>query len=189
MSEQKKVPATEVDVQSVLQEAQKTGNLSEAKFMALLSIMMAKEARIAEKEAALEVALQARDAARKKESENYTIAKIENQKACKHLKGGKGRTRGQQRDPAVYFHTFTDGSRVIKCTLCSARWLPGDTDEYLSRNGSKIPNWTNIGWTRACEMAEDSSNKPSSSERFGGGQVVGAMPKTDKGTAIPNLQI
>ena len=190
MSNEKVVPATEVDVKSVLAEAQKTGNLSEAKFMALLSIMMAKEARIAEKEAALEVALQARDANRKRESENYTIAKIESQKNCKHLKGGKGRTRGQQRDPAVYGHTFTDGSIVIKCTLCGARWLPGDTDEYLTRNGSKIPNWTEIGWRRAQEMAEDSSNKASSSERFGGQQISAASTEAGKKlTLTPNLQL
>lgn len=185
----KKVPATEVDVNSVLQEAQKTGNLSETKFMALLSIMMAKEARIAEKEAALEVALKARDDQRRKESENYTVAKIQTQKNCKHLKGGKGRTRGQQRDPAVYAHTFTDGTIVIKCQLCGARWLPGDTDEFLKRNGNAIPNWTGIGWRRAQEMAEDSSNKASSSERFGGQQVSGEMPKTEKGLSIPNLQL
>lgn len=183
------VKATEVDVNAVLAEAQKTGNLSETKFMALLSIMMAKEARIAEKEAALESAYQARDAQRRKECENYTIAKIETQKNCKHLKGGKGRTRAQQRDPSVYAHTFTDGSIVIKCQLCSARWLPGDTDEYLTRNGSKIPNWTEIGWRRAQEMAEESSNRSSSSERFGGTQATGTAPKTDKGTSIPNLQI
>ncbi len=187
----KKVPATEVDVNSVLQEAQKTGNLSDSKFMALLSIMMAKEARIAEKEAALEVALKARDDQRRQESENYTISKIETQKACKHLKGGKGRTRGQQRDPAVYAHTFTDGKVVIKCQLCGARWLPGDTDEYLTRNGSKIPNWTGIGWRRAQEMCEDSSNKASSSERFGGSQFgtnISAEEKK-KTSVIPNLQL
>jgi hypothetical protein len=187
----KPVSATEVDVQSVLAEAQKTGNLSEAKFMALLSIMMAKEARLAEKEASLEVALKARDDQRKKESENFTISKIENQKACKHLKGGKGRTRGQQRDPAVFGHTFTDGTIVIKCQLCQARWLPGDTDEYLTRNGSKIPNWTGIGWRRAQEMAEDSSNKPSSSERFSGEHFVSAESKKAGKELMntPNLQL
>jgi hypothetical protein len=184
------VKPTEVDVNAVLKEAQATGNLSESKFMALLSIMMAKEARIAEKEAALEVALQARDLQRRKESENYTIAKIENQKNCKHLKGGKGRTRGQQRDPSVFPHTFTDGTIVIKCQLCSARWLPGDTDEYLTRNGSKIPNWTGIGWRRAQEMAEDSSNKASSSERFGGQQISSASTKAGKELVnTANLQL
>lgn len=185
---QKPVDA-DVDVKSVLQEAQKTGNLSEEKFMALLTIMMAKEARVAEKEASLEIALQARDKMRRRESENYTIAKIETQKNCKHLKGGSGRTRGQQRDPAVYPHTFTDGTTVIKCHLCSARWLPGDTDEYLTRNGSKIPNWTGIGWRRAQEMAEDSSNKPSSSERFASSVSTATMPKSKEGVSVPNLQI
>ncbi len=187
---QKSAP-TEVDINGVLAEAQKTGNLSETKFMALLSVMMAKEARLAEKEAALEVALKARDAQRRVESENYTISKIENQKNCKHLKGGKGRTRGQQRDPAVYPHTYTDGKIVIKCVLCGARWLPGDTDEYLTRNGSKIPNWTNIGWRRAQEMAEDSSNKASSSERFGGEHFISDVSKAagKELTKTPNLQI
>lgn len=185
---QQQKPA-DVDVKSVLQEAQKTGNLSEEKFMALLTVMMAKEARIAEKEAALEIALQAKDANRRRDSENYTIAKIETQKHCKHLKGGKGRTRGQQRDPAVYGHTFTDGTVVIKCQLCQARWFPGDTDEYLTRNGNKIPNWTGIGWRQAQEMAEDSSNKPSSSERFGQSVPTSKIPTNEKGAQVPNLQI
>lgn len=167
----------------------KKGNIvSEESLLALLTIMAAKEARIAEKEAALEEALKNRDAQRRRDSDNYTIAKIEAQKACRHLKGGKGRQRGQQRDPAVYSHTFTNGDRQIKCQLCGARWLPGDTDEYLTRNGSKIPNWTNIGWGRAQEMCEDSSNKPSSSERFAM-VAPGSAPKTHEGTAIKNLQI
>lgn len=182
-------PETEVNVQGVLQEAQKTGNLSEAKFMALLSVMMAKEARLAEKEAALEVQIKARDEQRKHESEQYTIAKIEAQKGCKHLKGGKGRTRGQQRDPAVYFHTYPNGDRVIKCTLCSAKWTPKDTADYLDRNGNKIPNWTGIGWREAFEMVEDSSNKPSSSERFGSSTPTSVMPTNEKGVQVPNLQI
>jgi hypothetical protein len=162
--------------------------VSEESLLALLTIMAAKEARIAEKEAALEVALQARDKQRRRDSENYTVSKIEAQKACRHLKGGKGRQRGQQKDPAVYMHTFTGGERVIKCNLCSARWLPGDTREYLTRNGSKIPNWTNIGWAEAVDMVEDSSNKPSASERFGQ-EKVGVMPKTDRGELPTNLQI
>ena len=165
-----------------------SAKMSEASLMQLLNIMAAKEARIAEKEAALEQALKARDMARRRDSENYTIAKIELQKACKHLKGGKGRQRGQQKDPAVYSHIFTDRTQVIKCQLCSARWLPGDTDEYLTRNGNKIPNWTGIGWRRAVEMAEDSSNRPSSSERFSE-QAQGTMPKNEEGLAVPNLQI
>ncbi len=132
--------------------------------------------------------MKARDQQRRRDSENYTVAKIEAQKACKHLKGGKGRQRAQAKDPAVYHHIFTDRTQVIKCQLCGARWMPGDTDEYLTRNGSKIPNWTGIGWRRASEMAEDSSNRPSSSERFAT-QAQGTMPKSDKGIDVPNLQI
>jgi hypothetical protein len=162
--------------------------VTEEALFQLLSIMAAKEARISEKEQLLEQALEAKDKARRRDSENYTVAKIEAQKACRHLKGGKGRQRGQQRDPSVYHHIFTDRTQVVKCNLCFARWLPGDTDEYLTRSGSKIPNWTGIGWRRALEMCEDSSNKPSSSERFAE-TVQGPAPKTDRGELPKNLQI
>lgn len=181
---------TEVDVNSVLAEAAKMGNLSDAKFNALLSLMMAKEARLAQKEAFLDEQIKARNEERKKESERYTIAVIENQKNCKHLKGGSGRTKSQQRDPAVYAHTFTDGKVHIKCTLCKAKWMPKDTADYLDRNGSKIPNWTGIGWREALAMAEDSSNRPSSSERFFAGareqQVTDAAREVAK---YANLQL
>jgi hypothetical protein len=182
------VKKTDVDVNAVIADAQKSGNMTDAKLSALLTIMAAKEARIAEKEEALEATLKARDAQRRRDSDNFTIAKIEAQKACRHLKGGFGRQRGQQRDPAVYSHVFTDGSRVIKCNLCQARWLQGDTDEYLTRSGMKIPNWTGIGWRRAQEMVEDSSNKGSSSERFAT-TAPGAAPKSTEGINIPNLQL
>lgn len=183
------VPATEVDINAVLQEAATKGSLSDAKFAALLSLMMAKEARIAEKEKLLNEQLEAREEERKRESERYTIAIIENQKACKHLKGGAGRTKGQQRDPAVYGHTFTDGKVHIKCTLCKAKWMPKDTVDYLDRNGNKIPNWTGIGWREALAMAEDSSNRPSSSERFFTGVREQLVSDTAREIAkAPNLQ-
>lgn len=163
-------------------------SVTEDSLLALLSIMAGKEARIAEKEALLEQALEAKDKARRRDSENYTVAKIETQKECRHLKGGKGRQRNQQRDPAVYHHTFTNGEVHIKCNLCSAKWYPGDTDEYLTRNGSKIPNWTGIGWRRAQEMCEDSSNKSSSSERFAR-REQGPAPRTSTGKLPENFQI
>lgn len=187
---QNPVPKTEVDINGVLQEAAKVGSLSDAKFNALLSLMMAKEARLAEKEAHLEEQIAARDEERKRESERFTISLIENQKNCKHLKGGSGRTRSQQRDPAVYAHTFTDGKVHIKCTLCKAKWMPKDTAEYLDRNGSKIPNWTQIGWREALAMAEDSSNRPSSSERFFAGSREQAVTDAAREVAkTPNLQL
>jgi hypothetical protein len=190
MSNQKQVPETEVNVDAVLAEAATKGSLSDAKFAALLSLMMAKEARLVQKEKLLDEQIAARDEERKHESERYTIAIIENQRKCKHLKGGVGRTKGQQKDPAVYGHTFTDGKVHIKCQLCKAKWMPKDTKEYLDRNGSKIPNWTGIGWAEAFEMAENSSNRPSSSERFFAGAAEQQVSDTAREIAkAPNLQL
>lgn len=182
----------EPDVARVIGAAKKSGSLDPDQFMAMLGLLVKKEARLAEKEAALEEALQARDAQRKHESESYTIAKIENQKACKHLKGGKSRTRGQQRDPNVFGHTFTDGTKFIKCNGCGAKWFPKDTKEYVYRNGNNYPNWTNIGWREASELLEDSSNKSSSSEIFPEKYVDNSAlgrKKRQEHVSIPNLQL
>lgn len=179
----------EQNVGASIQTATKTGSLSTTQFELMLSVLLKKEAKLAEQENALEVAREGRDAMRKQESENFTIVKIENQTRCKHLKGGATRSRAQQRDPNVFLHTFTDGTRVIKCHGCGARWMPKDTDEYLTRNGSKIPNWTKIGWNRAVEMCDDSSNKSSSSERFSTNALFDPNRKREGGVTIPNLQL
>lgn len=178
------------NVNAILAKASR-GNISDSDFASLLTLMMAKEVRVAEKEAALNAAIKARNDQRKKESENYTIAKIESQKKCKHLKGGASRQRNQSKDPAVYAHTFSDGTQVIKCTLCGARWMRKDTVQYLHRNGSSIPNWTGIGWREASEMVADSSNKSSSSERFSVSLEApeGTLPTDTAGVEISNLQI
>jgi hypothetical protein len=187
MSNQKDV--SEAEIKAAFAESKSSE--TEQSFMRLLNLMMAKEARLAEKEVALEAALKARNEQRRRDSENYTIAKIENQKRCKHLKGGKGRTRGQQQDYAVFLHTFVDATQVIKCQLCGARWLSKDTKDYLDRNGSKIPNWTKIGWNEAAEMLSASSNRPSSSERFTAAAQTNEEKsiKDDKGADVPNLVI
>jgi hypothetical protein len=91
---------------------------------------------------------------------------MEFQKNCKHLKGGAGRKRGQQKDPAVFQHTFTDASVQIKCTICGMKWGEKDTKEYLFRDGKALKNWTNLGWADAQELVDLSSNSPSSSEIF-----------------------
>lgn len=180
---------TEANMDSVLAQAASGGDLDDAGFKALLQLMMMKEKRLILKEAELERIQTHRDQQARVNSEQYTISKIETQKNCKHLKGGKSRQRGQQKDPAVYAHTFTDGTTVIKCQICGARWMPKDTKEYLNRNGSAIPNWTGIGWREALELAGESSNKPSSSERFFAAAPTSTMPITEQGTQVPNLQI
>ncbi len=177
------------ELSSLVDQVSVTGMVTAEQFNSYLALMFAKEAKIIQKEEALEQQIAARDEERKRESERYTIAIIENQKACKHLKGGPGRTRGQQRDPAVYRHTFTDGKMHIKCTLCKAKWMPKDTAEYLERSSSKIPNWTKIGWDKAFEMTEESSNRPSSSERFFEGIREQQISDTAREIAkAPNLQ-
>lgn len=189
---QKKSPTIEFTHEQLLEMISNIGAANTAKddrLTEVLSALLEKENRIIQKEKLLEQQSQARDEERKRESERYTIAIIETQKACRHLKGGNGRTKSQQRDPAVYGHTFTDGKIQIKCTLCKAKWLPKDTAEYLDRNGSKIPNWTGIGWREALAMAEDSSNRPSSSERFFAG--THEQKVTDDARAVakmPNIQ-
>ena len=179
----------EKNISDKIQETANTGILNQNDFQLMLAVLLKKEAKIAAQEHALEVARAGRDAMRKQESENYTASKIENQTRCKHLKGGATRSRAQQRDPNVYMHTFTDGTRVIKCHGCQARWLPKDTAQYLTRNGSQIPNWTKIGWNEALLMCDDSSNKPSSSERFSTNALFDANRKDGVGVTIPNFQI
>lgn len=189
-NEQKKpVAITEENMGTVLQTAASGGELNESDFKQLLALMMMKERRLIQKEAELERIQVERDKQARLNSEQYTVAKIETQKNCKHLKGGKTRQRGQQKDPNVFAHTFTDGTPMIKCNSCGAKWFPKDTTEYLHRNGMAIPNWTGIGWREAVELAEESSNKPSASEQFQRTITTSTVPKSEKGAAVPNLQL
>jgi len=180
---------TEANMGEVLNSAANGAVLNDGEFKALLSLMMLKEKRLIEKEADLDRIAAERDKVAKINSEQFTVAKITTQRNCRHMKGGKSRQRGQQKDPAVYAHTFTDGTTVIKCLLCAARWMPKDTADFLHRNGSAIPNWTKIGWREAIELAGESSNKPSSSERFFMTTNNEPAPTTAEGVSVPNLQI
>jgi hypothetical protein len=175
------------DVNALLAEAQKSITVPDALLQAL-TIMAAREVRIAQKEEALEVQRKAVDAERKKESERYIYARMEAQTNCKHLKGGAFRSKGQQKDPAVYAHTFTNGDTIIKCNLCGAKWTPLDTEDFLSRNGHKVPNWTKIGWRKAAEMLDESSNRASSSEQFFRKEASSIQKEVEK-IEVPNLQI
>jgi hypothetical protein len=167
-----------------------TPSISESRLAEMLSVLLSKEAKLAEKEAMLEQQMKARDEERKLESQRYIMDRISVQMNCRHLKGGKGKSKRQQKDPAVYLHTFTDGKSHIKCQLCGAIWKPGDTAEHFLRNGDKIDNWTGIGWREATEMVEDSSNKPSSSERFFKGYNEEAVEqKVHSAAKSKNLQL
>lgn len=190
MSNQKQVaPPSESEGVALLQAGANGGTISTEQFQQLIALMAAKEARLAQKEIELDMLKQIRDKQDKQSSDQIMFAKMLAQKNCKHLKGGKTRQRGQQKDPNVFAHTFTDGTIMIKCNSCRAKWYKEDTKEFLVRNGQKIENWTGIGWKEAMELCEESSNKPSSSEIFPGDRIKLEAPISDKGFEVPNVQI
>lgn len=80
----------------------------------------------------------------------------DNKTGCTHLKGGLRRTTkyGTQigvatlrKDPALAFHTFSDGTKKLWCLICGKFWTPESPD-----------------WKQALRMFEDSSNTPTASE-------------------------
>jgi hypothetical protein len=130
----------------------------------LLKLMMAKEARIAEKENNDLVAYQARAAQREKSSRAHVEKQLVKQARCQHKKGGKKGPRSGVVDYSVYLHTFINGENVIKCFICGMKWKGLDTVEYLVRGGRQIANHTKIGWAQAQAFMSQSTNSPSSSE-------------------------
>ncbi len=75
---------------------------------------------------------------------------------CNHLKGN---FRGGIKDYCVSFHTFIDGSQRIAC-------LKGCGFEVFNK-----PGWQ-FKWAVGVKMVEQSTNKPSSSERVIKGAVM-----------------
>jgi hypothetical protein len=115
-------------------------------------------------------------AARQSASSEQESARFNRQAKCAHLKGGAHRSYKAAKDYAVYRHKFIDGSERIKCFLCSmevrngsvSRGIPADTRDFIYREHSgvikKFPNPTRLSWDDALELANQSSNKFSSSE-------------------------
>lgn len=136
----------------------------QASLDAMLKVMLTREARLAKAEEDAEKARQHRELQRDRNAKSsYEDARVLQAK-CKHLKGGKHRSRVQVTDYAVYHFTYINMERVIRCFLCKAKWKTQDTREFLVRNGKKIANHTKIGWDEAVAMLGQSSNTPSSSE-------------------------
>jgi hypothetical protein len=76
---------------------------------------------------------------------------------CKHLKGGNLRLHGAWTlDYNVLTHTFSDGSVTIRC---------GNGCGFVSRPGDE-------NWSYALNMAQESSNKSSSSERIFDNELI-----------------
>ena len=119
---------------------------------------------------AYEVAKQLIEDLRKKRGTLFTDAERQFLKTftprekCKHLKGGSmrklgpdgrwiwdkysGPSFGAHKDYAIRDHTFSDNSRVIRCTICGQKWTKDSPD-----------------WKEALRMSSESSSTPSTSER------------------------
>lgn len=90
---------------------------------------------------------------------------------CTHLKGGRdgnGRydTGDDNRNHSVFINRYPSGERVVHCTRCQAEWHPGDTTDYLIRDGRKVSNPTRKSYQEALKMAAQSTNRESSSITF-----------------------
>ncbi len=137
---------------------------------ALVKTMLAREARLADKEAKEIADFEHKQVQRKRNADSHFNDANQTQLNCRHLKGGKGRKRrGFGKDYAVYIHTYPNAEQVIRCFLCGMKWKRRDTDEFLVRgdgNGKivKIPNHTGVGWAKAVEMLAETTNTPSASE-------------------------
>ena len=142
-----------------------------SKLERLLELLLARESTTLEKEAADKHRLKALDAQRDKNQSQNARNLLLLQAKCSHLKG-KGKRTGKHEaqraervnDPNVMMHIFVDGSAVIKCLSCGAKWKQDDTAEFLTRNGKKFPNVTKLSWTDALGLVAKSSNTQTSSE-------------------------
>ena len=196
------------DVSGLAQKANDTPNLitdTDASTLSqLVKLLLMKEGREVEK---MEGDRKQREARQKQHDRNAadTDSKyLLKQARCKHRKGGKNPSKTMPPNYAVYQFTFMRAETVIRCAVCGMRWRSQDTDEFLVRSGKKISNHTKIGWRRACEMMEQSSNTPASSEipgrvvvnGIGGlatndatGVVVGVRPVDEHGHEVGNVEL
>lgn len=144
-----------------------------SKLERLLELLLVRESGALESEAAEKESQKARAVQREKNQVRNAYNLMVLQAKCLHIKGkGKkanyspeGQAAIRRDDPAIMFHRFIDGSMVIKCLLCQSRWKPGDTKEFLIRNGGKkIPNHTRLSWEDAVALTYKSTNTMTSSE-------------------------
>ena len=147
----------------------------------LIRSLLEREARQAKKDIEIENQNEARAKQRAFNAKNRNEKSFAKQQRCKHLKGGKVKSKTGVKDYALFHHTYIDKSQLVGCFICKMRWKPGDTPEYLVRNGRRIRNHTKIGWLEVNQLFSDSSNTPSMSEipqtmnevEFAGGEDIG----------------
>jgi hypothetical protein len=130
----------------------------------LIRSLLEREARLAKKELEEEEKNIVRAKQRALNAKNRNEKLFLKQSRCKHLKGGKVKSKTGVKDYALFHHTYIDRTQLIGCFICKMRWRPGDTEDVLLRNGRRIRNHTRIGWAGALALFEESSNSPTSSE-------------------------
>lgn len=141
------------------------GGLSKEALEQLISLLLMREAKNLQSQDELEKAAQRKAEQRAKNAASKSANLLTRQNRCSHLKGrNKGAAKGGIKDYAVYLHTYINAERMIRCIICGMKWREKDTREKLYRFGKYIPNHTNLGWTEAVEMFEQSTNRASSSE-------------------------
>jgi hypothetical protein len=84
---------------------------------------------------------------------------------CDHLQGNHKNGESPFKEVThMSLHTFADNTMRIRCNKCGFRWFPGDTDEFIVRDGVKLNNPTSIGWKQAKKTVQkytNMGNKPS----------------------------
>lgn len=149
----------------------------------VLSLIAAKEARELQKEEqALEHQKQ-RDTRRAENAKGEEYKRIATQAKCTHRKGGSA-VKDSKLDYNVGTHTFPDGTCVISCLSCRAKWRKDDTAEYFLRKGRKVANHTHIGWREAVNMYRQSTNTITKSEIDPAVLMPGAASKPKYGLEI-----
>jgi hypothetical protein len=135
----------------------------------LLQYLILKEGREAQAAQDVEERRKTIQRQRDRNAKDQDVKLVAKQARCKHLKGGKKGPKTQNKDYAVYQHRFIAFTTYIRCRVCGMKWYPKDTDEYLVREDKhgkerKISNHTHIGWRRAVEMTDASTDTQSASE-------------------------
>lgn len=150
---------------TVVQQAKNaSADATSAKLDTLLSILVSREARVAQQEEGVENTRKARNAQRELSAKTHVEKTLIKQARCRHIKGGKHGPKSGVIDYAVYHHTYINGENIIKCFICGMKWKAQDTVDFLIRGGRQIANHTKIGWAQAKGFLAQSTNKPSSSE-------------------------
>jgi len=154
----------------------------------VLSLIAAKEARELQKEEQGLVHQKQRDQRRAENAKGEEYKRIATQAKCTHRKGGTA-VKDSKLDYNVGTHTFPDGTCVISCLTCRAKWRKDDTAEYFLRKGRKVANHTHIGWREAVNMYRQSTNTITKSEIDPAVLIPGAASKPKYGGGIDGVGV